>query len=519
MTPNDKFSFWFPLDIIEKGSTETLDPTAGEVSLVLGGIASTIDADSDGESLDPNGFDITPLMTNGVVNWHHQAKGQPKTIIGEPIKGEIRPEGLYLETMLYPSSQIARDVYELAQTLEQDSKTRRLGYSIEGKVLKRKSNNKQSPDYKKILKAAITGVAITHMPKNPKTFANIIKGEIDDDELDMEEAMDTENARATMPESVDGKKPKNLSKAEVLDNIFANIPGITIEKAERIFQLTLKIANMSKRKQVTNEDISKAYGALGLDIEKADKGDSAGDDVEKCDANGGTQVKEHVTLQKGRKKVTNKMLDEAEDDDDEGGDTAAETGDSDNDATGDTDDGTMEAGKKASLKKADDDGDNAIIKAIQESDARNAQMLRAVGVLVKDCRQAISAADARHAADQEIIKGLRDELGTVAERIEQFGAYVPAQKSISAAKPIERSFEKSNQADDLSGEGRSAGLKDNQVSVSNRSAVIEILDRATFNKGFDQEFSKACTDFEQSGMLPAHIAARIKNEFGVEIVK
>ena len=179
----EKFTFWCPL----QKSEEVLDPTTGEPIMRLGGIASTSDEDSDGEFLDPKGFDIKPLMKSGLVNWHHQAKGQPAAIIGEPSKAEIRPEGLYIETDLYPSSQIAHDVYNLAQTLEKDSKTRRLGYSIEGKVLKRKSNDRNSPDYKHIVKAVITGVAITHMPKNPKTFANIIKGEIDDDYEEQEE--------------------------------------------------------------------------------------------------------------------------------------------------------------------------------------------------------------------------------------------------------------------------------------------------------------------------------------------
>ena len=176
-TIEEKFVFWCPL----QKSEDLVDPTTGERIMRLGGIASTSDEDSDGEFLDPKGFDIKPLITSGMVNWHHQAKEHPDTIIGEPSKAEIRPEGLYLETDLYPSSKVACDVWELANTLEKDSKTRRLGYSIEGKVLKRKSNDKNSPDYKHIEKAVITGVAITHMPKNPKTFANIIKGEIDDD--------------------------------------------------------------------------------------------------------------------------------------------------------------------------------------------------------------------------------------------------------------------------------------------------------------------------------------------------
>ena len=189
----DNFNFWCPVQPIEKA----VDQETGQEIMRLGGIASTSDEDSDGEFLDPKGFDIKPLIERGIVNWHHQAKNNPATIIGEPSKAEIRKEGLYIETDLYPSSQIAREVWELAKTLDADSKTRRLGYSIEGKVVKRKSNNPADPGYKVIEKAVITGVAITHQPKNPKTFANIIKGEIGDIEGGTQETDEDETNETT----------------------------------------------------------------------------------------------------------------------------------------------------------------------------------------------------------------------------------------------------------------------------------------------------------------------------------
>ena len=229
---NEKFTFWCPL----QKSEDAIDPTTGEVVMKLGGIASTSDEDSDGEFLDPKGFDIKPLLNNGVVNWHHQAKEHPDTIIGEPTKAEIRPEGLYIETTLYPSSKVANDVWQLANILEKDSKTRRLGYSIEGKVLKRKSNDKSNPDYNHIDKAVITGVAITHMPKNPKTFASIIKGEID-----------------TINERNEEQEP--LSKSEVIDDIFKRLPNISIEKAKQVFTLIKNIAMKNNKKNITEEDL------------------------------------------------------------------------------------------------------------------------------------------------------------------------------------------------------------------------------------------------------------------------
>ena len=250
----NRFNFWFP---IEKAQ-EIIDPDTGEVRMLLGGIASTADEDSDGEFLDPKGFDIEPLLKSGMVNWHHQAKDQPATIIGEPTKAEIRSDGLYVETELYPSSKIAQEVWQLAQILEKDSKTRRLGYSVEGKVLKRKSEDKNSPDYKKIQKALITGVAITHQPKNPKTFVNIIKGDVDDDEAEEDientekqdndkekqtnsdstkKGLTTETGKALIKESVDKKlKKQTFGKAEIFDKLFNDLPAINFNKANKIIR-------------------------------------------------------------------------------------------------------------------------------------------------------------------------------------------------------------------------------------------------------------------------------------------
>jgi hypothetical protein len=498
----DKFTFWCPLE-----KAQDLDPTTGEPVMKLGGIASTSDEDSDGEFLDPKGFDIKPLIESGMVNWHHQAKGQPATIIGEPTKAEIRPEGLYIETELYPSSKIACDVWELAETLEKDSKTRRLGYSIEGKVVKRKSNDKKSPDYKKIVKAIITGVAITHQPKNPKTFANIIKGEIDDDFEDEEEkALDTETGKALKKESVDKKiKNQTFSKAEVIERLFKDIPGISIEKAEKIHLLILKIASMKGNKtKVTDEDISKAYEALGLDVEPTDIEKGEG-----CDANGGQTKKEPI------KKAKSKSKADEEETDDVGDDGTDETEDEEED-----DDAEVEEAKKGKMKKGGDGGNrfDRIEKAIAASHQINSKYMKALGVMIKDASQKLEAAAVRETELLDIVKAQDETISVMSEKLEAFGSEVPAPKSISAARPVERQFTKAEDTDITKG-GQGKG-KSNAISMSKQPhAVAELLDQATFAKGFDDEFSKACTAFEANKNLPANIIARMKNEYGVEIVK
>ena len=58
----EKFNFWCPLDI----QKSVIDPETGQEIMRLGGIASTSDEDSDGEFLDPKGFDIKPLINSEI---------------------------------------------------------------------------------------------------------------------------------------------------------------------------------------------------------------------------------------------------------------------------------------------------------------------------------------------------------------------------------------------------------------------------------------------------------------------
>lgn len=512
MTNNsDNFKFWCPVEI-----EKAIDETTGAEIMRLGGIASTVDEDSDGEFLDPKGFDIAPLIESGMVNWHHQAKTSPATIVGEPSKAEVRKEGLYIETDLYPSSSIARDIWELAQTLEKDSKTRRLGYSIEGKVVKRKSNDKKSPDYKKIIKAIITGVAITHQPKNPKTFANIIKGEIDgsfDEEEEKseieEKSLSTENASALKKESVDRKvKITTFSKSEVMDRLFVDIPSIDIEKAEKIYLMLTKIANMAKRKRVNEEDMRKAYDALGLSVEANEETVEKAENPEMDDD---VEEEEETKPMKKAKPVKKAVPVVPEEDEDE-----------------EEDDEEVEEAKKGKMKKAQSGNlygrFDRLEKAIASSHNNNASFIKALAVMVKsqsqELEKAMGVINKSNATLDEVLeinKAQEETISMLSEKLEEYGSGVPAPKAVRHAAPVERSFAKGEDVDIE--KGGSAKNSDGKVSIKNRPLISEILDQATFSKGYDEEFSKACTHFEASKDLPANIISRIKNEFGIEIVR
>lgn len=501
----EKFSFWCPL----QKSENVVDPTTGETIMRLGGIASTADKDSDGEYLDPNGFDIEPLLKSGMVNWHHQAKGQPATIIGEPSKAEIRKEGLYIETDLYPSSQIARDVWELANTLEKDSKTRRLGYSIEGKVLKRKSNNPSDPDYKKVEKAVITGVAITHMPKNPKTFANIIKGDVEDDfddekdDEEVEKELNTENAAALKRESVDDDlKTTTFGKGEIFTKIFHTVAGIDIAKAKEIYNKLISDMRRGKKNSdvVTEEEIVKAYEDLGFgEISKGGCQKSEDMDDEPTDEpEDEVEDGEDEDAEKEEKRKKGNSEDKEDDEDDNGGE-----------------DDTTEKALDLDIRLG------GIEKAIAISKISTEKYIRALGSIVKEANDNLQKAEASNAELKELIKAQEEQISELKEQVEMFGDMSRGRKSMSSARAVERNFDKGGVSGDEffeKGERTEEG-----ISMSRQSKVVaEILDQATFAKGensYDEEFGKACVSFEATHQLPANIIQRLKNEFNVTIVK
>lgn len=484
----------------------------------IGGIASTMDRDADGEYLDPSGFDVEPLKNSGMVNWHHQAKNSPAAIIGEPSKVELRPEGLWIESDLYASSPMANEVYELAKTLEEDSKTRRLGYSIEGKVLKRGSNDKKSPLYNKIVKAVITGVAVTHMPKNPHTFVNIIKGEIDADgiKVDLEEeednaeerggktekkALDTKSGAALVPESVDGQPKKTFSKSSVMEAIFRDIPNITIPNAHEVYTLIKNISVMNKRKSITSEDIEKAYAALGLapegnasDAEDVQKGDDADGQMGKEDETHDDEPRHNAANMRNAKASKKEESEEETEDDDEGFEQCDKNG--------------------AKMKK----GDNTdLLKAIQGVGNDFKSYIKATAVLVNDLRQKRSE-DAKRIAELEgVIKGQTEVIEGFATKLERYGSEVPRPKSLRSATVIDRAFAKGADKGDIEKGGDTTRISFRE----NPRAVAALLDQASFAKGYDKEYGDALLAFEArpADGLPKNIIARLKAETGYEVVE
>jgi hypothetical protein len=291
---SNKFNFFVP------ATFEKAKDGKGVELVKIKGIANSASAeDSDGETLFPIGFDSTPFLTKGFFNYNHQGSKTSEAICGEPTLAKAINGGkdYYVEGFLYPNKE-GKAIAELAETLEKVGSNRRIGFSIEGQAIERDPFNP-----KKILKARISGCAITLSAKNPNTWLSIVKGEYDeafiDFESDLEEgdpcpkcgavyqdsgclkcgykekAISTETISATVPESVEGSKKHNekssnfeklISKSNIYLSIAKQYPTASIAETKSIYTLiqevNSKMFKMENNQKVYPEAIQKAFDLL-----------------------------------------------------------------------------------------------------------------------------------------------------------------------------------------------------------------------------------------------------------------
>lgn len=173
MEKNNKFKIFIAGLSLEKASMGE-----DKKDWIIEGIASTSKQDTDEEFLNPKGFDLSYFLNYGFINYNHQSKNDPNAYIGEPIEAKITSNNeLFVKGKLWKESALAKKVVNLHNLLKKSNSKRKLGWSIEGKILKR-----NEVDERVVEKALITNVAITATPKNPGTWANLLKGEVFNEE-------------------------------------------------------------------------------------------------------------------------------------------------------------------------------------------------------------------------------------------------------------------------------------------------------------------------------------------------
>lgn len=545
----NNFKFFVPLEITKGKDKE------GKETMRIGGIASTLDRDTDGEVLDPAGFQLDYFLKNGFINWHHQSKTNPTAIIGEPTKAEIKKEGLYIEGELYKDSKVAQSVYDLAKTLEKSKSGRRLGFSIEGKVVKR-----DELDERFVKEAIITGVAVTPSPKNASTILDILKGNFTDNEEEPEivstektanggtieyivdvmkqdgsritvdksynvkvvaKGMDTSNAAATIRADVEGQ-PKKIAENAKGKKKNSNFESLT--KSEIFFEVLKYTDDLEKAKQTTinlynknlnpeimktdklsKDEIIKALTDVGVAItedqlKKADeivkaKNDDDDDDKKK-------KEKEAEDLKKAKDAEAEKKKKEEEDL------KKAKEEEEEKKKKKDADD--MQKGKYAyneddedSMKKAEADMEKGLAdlkekiakkKKISKNDDNDADDMKKA--IVEDITKANEASNnAILAKLEEMSKANESNLEIIKglqEKVDKFENGTNGRKSVTTTKFLEKSF------------GENELKNKTQMSITKDKVRLGniLMAKAGLEKGENNEFySNAALELESMGTL------------------
>lgn len=136
---------------------------------MIEGLASTPSQDQQGEIVLVKGLDLTYLEEGkGTFNWNHFGDKDPSSVVGlitdhrRTLDGELFVKGKLLKNL--PK---AKACYDLLKALDSEGEARRMGMSIEGKVL-----HKQN---RVIYKAWVKAVALTMDPVNPDTYVSFAK--------------------------------------------------------------------------------------------------------------------------------------------------------------------------------------------------------------------------------------------------------------------------------------------------------------------------------------------------------
>lgn len=158
----DEFEVYLPdrLDILEKAGEDA------EETRPIGGHCSTEHLDRQEEVVVAKGLDFSDFVNFGYFNDNH--KQDTSAVLGYPRLVKLANDRWWTEGNLIKGYAPADKVWDLAKALKKSNAPRRLGFSIEGKVIMRDERTRR------ILKAKVRNVAITNCPVNTNCTWDIL---------------------------------------------------------------------------------------------------------------------------------------------------------------------------------------------------------------------------------------------------------------------------------------------------------------------------------------------------------
>jgi len=501
----DNFNLFAPINFIKGKDSK------GNTLMKMSGIASTSSKDADDEFLDPKGFELDYFLNFGYMNWNHQSNKNPLAIIGKPTSAKISKGQMILECELFNHNPLAKDVYKLAEVLKTQGLN--LGFSIEGKVIER---DKKDP--KKVLKAKITGCAITPNPKNQDSIANIVKG-YDEGDLDLIKGMysayeesteeerkkaltaGSESGTAISKESLDGDikdllKKKKMKKGEVLNQLMQKFPNNTGNQINQIFNIIETIEKKEKMEKsteaidISQESIEKAYATLGLTLEKGESSPEKKEEGELAANKDASEDPEKI--EKGEKSEKPEKPKKKDDDKEKESSYFMLKGKKYDMG----DDGSYSSeGKKYNFKKGEmveeeseeapekKEGEKPAKKTIEKGEVDNgielpnadSELIKGFADLMKGQFEAYeNKMGEKFTALGLLNKGLEDQLNDAIDRLDEFENKPQPAKSIRTQRFIEKSYD-----NDLNKGGEHKEGDNQRMSASlHKAQVLNILDDA-----------------------------------------
>lgn len=198
----------------------------------IGGWCSTETVDRQDETVVAKGLDFEPFTKWGYYNDNH--KQGTADILGWPILAELRTFNSdrlrwYTKGHLFKGTGDSDRVWELAKSMALSKAPRKLGFSIEGKVLERNGRNR-------ITRAVVRHVAITNCPVNPECeWSALAKAFAPIDEVDQARI---KFASMTMGHSVNPVSGPEVMQLQSLESIKRSTKKRTREDAVNYVRMT-----------------------------------------------------------------------------------------------------------------------------------------------------------------------------------------------------------------------------------------------------------------------------------------
>lgn len=237
----DDYSVFVPIEDHDLLKSVSVDENG---DYIVQGVMSSDDPDEEDDSITPEGMDCSYFLEKGWVKYEHGKN--PNQFIGEPLEVKVgrfehptlkkAVNGIFVKARLFSNRDLTKQAIEAINDLEKSQTRRRMGWSIEGNVVKR------HPKTGKILKSVLRNVVLTMNPVNTTTWAELAKSFAKDHELlidtetpdgSMDKSMDLAGAQEVTKQSLEGEKPRKDPQQEWIDMFRDTVKKAFIKKSFR----------------------------------------------------------------------------------------------------------------------------------------------------------------------------------------------------------------------------------------------------------------------------------------------